>query len=564
MARPAEHWNAPPTVKTATALVPTLAASSAIALGLAACGSNAPAADSGAGGLKRFTGQTPQASGELDTLRWAVQAEPATLDSTLAVDSALAQTVPNVVETLLRTNPDGEVEPALATKVDSPDPKTRVFTLREGVKFHDGTPFTAADVVASLNRTRDPKSASVWVSAFKSVQSVEATGPLEVTVKLRKPDVLFDSYLTTTAGSIESAKFLENAGKDYGSPQVGINGTGPYALEKWNKGQSFVLKRTGSYWDPALKGHAAQVQISFLPDAAARTNALLTGAVDGSYELDPSAYAKLNSSGKGKLFLTAGLNAYHLVPLNNTSALGDVRVRRALSLALDRAGINKAAWAGTGTIARSPSASGAWEALVPDGRERWAKTPEPKEDLAEAKQLVRDAGANGKSIVLVYHTTFALFPTVANAVAAAGKQIGLDVKLRPQPFAKAVSVYFNPKQRKGYDLAIYPETPQTADPTELASSLTTGHAQNFGEWSNDEYDRIVDQALGTADKTQRAELLQQAQAISRAELPWIPLIEPAARVFLKTGIAGAPTSVAPRQGYPWAALLGSADGNGKA
>ncbi|MEH3054409.1 MAG: ABC transporter substrate-binding protein [Patulibacter minatonensis] len=553
------RWNAAATVNT-SAVRPTLAAATTgLALALASCGGT-PAADS-ASGLGRFTGTPPQAKGELATLRWAVQAEPATLDPTLAVDSALTQTVANVLETLVRAAPDGKIEPALAEKVEVPDPLTRVFTLRAGVTFHDGATLTPADVVASLDRARDPRSSSVWVSAFSAIRSVQATGPLEVTIRLKHADVLLDSYLATTAGAIESAAFLKKAGADYGSPQVGIDGTGPYELAKWEKGQAFRLARKDGYWDANLPGHAKEVVVSFLPDAAARTNALLTGEVDGSYELDPSTYARLDASGKGRLFLSSGINAYHLTPLNRTSVLGDARVRRALSLALDRQGINKAAWAGTGTIARGPAASGAWETLVPNGRELWQQAPEPAHDLAEAKRLVQEAGAEGKSFVVVYHTTFALFPTVANAISDAAKQIGLKAELRPQPFAKAVAVYFNPKQRKGYDLAIYPETPQTSDPTELASSLTTGHAQNFGEWSNAEYDDLVGEARRTADPTARAELLVRAQAIATKELPWIPLVEPAARVFLRNGIAGAPTTIAPRQGYPWAALVGPS-GNG--
>ncbi|MDO9357292.1 MAG: ABC transporter substrate-binding protein [Solirubrobacteraceae bacterium] len=560
---PSPRWNAAATVisrRRSTSLPAaglSAAALTGLTLALASCGDTDVAKS--AGSLQPFTGTAPKATGDLDTLKWAVQAEPATLDTTLAVDSALTQSVANVVETLLRSSPSGKVEPGLATSVETPDPKTRVYEIRPGVTFHDGTPLTADDVVASLDRARDPDHGSVWVSAFGSVSSVKATGPLQVTVKLKRPDVLFDSYLATTAGAIESKAFLAKAGKDYGSPQVGVNGTGPYELERWTKGQSFTLNRAATYWDPSLKAHAKTVQISFLPDAAARTNALLTGGIDGSYELDPSTYAKLQRSGKGRLFLTSGINAYHLVPLNKTSALGDVRVRRALSLALDRQGINGAAWAGTGTIARGPAASGAWQTLVPNGRELWAEAPEPKTDLAEAKRLVGEAGATGKKIVLVYHTTFALFPTVANAVASAGREIGLDVQLRPQPFAKAVSVYFNPKDRRGYDLAIYPETPQTADPTELSKSLTTGNAQNFGDWSDPAYDALVDEALGEPDPQARAATLVKAQAILSEQLPWIPLVEPAARVFLRSGIAGAPTTIAPRQGYPWAALVGTGD-----
>ncbi|WP_210492146.1 ABC transporter substrate-binding protein [Patulibacter sp. SYSU D01012] len=537
-------------------LVPLALASSAV---LAACGGSGggttTALDPSDDAL--FPKALPVATADVPALHWAVQAEPGTLDPVLSSDSALTQTVTNVLETLVRAAPNGRIEPALAERVDTPDPRTRVFTLRRGVRFHDGDAFGPEDVVASLRRAADGDAGSIWSSAFRSVRSVRATGPHQVTVRLARPDVLFDGYLATTAGAIESASFLRKAGRDYGSPSVGIDGTGPYRFAAWRQGQAIELERAPGYWDARLRPRAARVRVDFLPDASARINALRSGAVDGSFEIDGSAYRTLTRSTAGRLVLHPGVNAYQLVPLNDRSALRDPRVRRALSLALDRPGLNTAAWGGVGTVGRGQAALGLWQALVPDGKARWAQAPPLDHDVAQAKRLVQAAGATGKRIVLTYHTTFQLFPTVATAVQAAGKEIGLDVALRPQPFAKAVAIWFNPKAREGYDLGIWPQVQQTSDPTEEFTGLTSGASQNVGGWKDAAYDRLVARARETADPAARADLLVRAQSILSRELPWIPLVEPTTRAFLKDGLTGVPVTQAPRSGYPWAALVGS-------
>jgi peptide/nickel transport system substrate-binding protein len=558
-----ERWNAGRTMlrpRSRPVLVPAALAASAVLAACGGSGGDGAAALSDTGDRRLFPASLPAATSDVPTLDWAVQAEPGTLDPVLSSDSALTQTVTNVLETLVRARPDGRIEPALAARVDTPDPRTRVFTLRRGVRFHDGDAFGPEDVVASLRRAADGDAGSIWSSAFRNLRSVRATGPHEVTVRLARPDVLFDGYLATTAGAIESATFLRRVGRDYGSPGVGVDGTGPYAFAAWRKGQSIELKRAASHWDRALRPRAARVRVRFLPDASARINALRSGAVDGSFEIDGSAYRTLTRSTAGRLALHPGVTAYQLVPLNGRGPLKDARVRQALSLALDRPGLNTAAWGGVGTVGRGQAALGLWQAaLGADGRRRWAAAPPLPRDLARAKALVREAGATGGRIVLTYHTTFGLFPTVATAVQAAAKEIGLRVVLRPQPFAKAVAIWFDPKAREGYDLGIWPQVQQTSEPTEEFASLTSDASQNLSGWKDAEYDRLVARARQTADPEARADLLVRAQAILSRQLPWIPLVEPTTRVFLKDGLTGVPVTQAPRSGFPWAALVGGTE-----
>src|SRR5690606_14315766 len=139
--------------------------------------------------------------------------------------------VANVCEGLRRQMPDGSIAPALASGMDQPDPLTYVYTLREGVTFHDGSTMTADDVAFSLRRHLEADPASYWGLWYDNVESIEATGAAEVTVRLSKPDVLFDTMLSTPAGYVGSRQAIEDAGTAYGSPAGGVVCTGPFSLK---------------------------------------------------------------------------------------------------------------------------------------------------------------------------------------------------------------------------------------------------------------------------------------------------------------------------------------------
>jgi len=127
-----------------------------------------------------------------------VAAEPSSFDWIYNASFATGQIMANVCEGLLRLAPDMSLEPALAESFDNPSPKTWVYRLRSGVTFHDGTPLTAEDAAFSLSRNLDTAAGSFWSGAYANVSTVKATGPLEVTVTLKQPDALFNSYLTTS------------------------------------------------------------------------------------------------------------------------------------------------------------------------------------------------------------------------------------------------------------------------------------------------------------------------------------------------------------------------------
>ncbi|WKV70837.1 ABC transporter substrate-binding protein [Streptomyces sp. PCS3-D2] len=500
---------------------------------------------------------SPPAQGPLDSFTWSLYAEPYTLDYALAYDYPPNTVLANVCEQLMRVTPDMRIEPGLAVRYDRPDPLTLVYTLRPGVTFHDGTTMTADDVVASLQRQMDPRTGSPWASTFKNVDAVEKTGPLEVTLRLTKPDVLLHELMAASPGTIESAATLARAGKDYGTPAGKVNCTGPYALDTWTQGAEITLKKHDTYWDPRLAPRTGTVKFTFVEDPAARTNSFLSGTADGGYMVAPATIGQLRSSGRGSVLFGPNTAAANLAVLDFDGPLGDVKVRQALSLALDRKNIIKAATGGIGVPAKAPAARGAW-ALAPEKTTALYDTlPEPGYDIDAAKKLVRESAATDRKITLVTSTLAPEISVVANAVQAAGREIGLDVELKSVPPEAYSSIFVDPGARAGLDLVITNGYDNTPDPLEFYQYLRTGDFGNYGNWSNADFDAAFDRANAEPDAGRRAELTAELQKIALRELPVIPVYEAPYVLFLGKRVTGAPTGIAQLY-YPWAATIGAA------
>ncbi|MFB6837744.1 ABC transporter substrate-binding protein [Streptomyces sp. NPDC056361] len=534
-----------------------LACTAALAATTAACSGATKPPAAGGGASFKVTPLSPPAQGPLDSVTWSLYAEPYTLDYALAYDYPPNTVLANVCEQLLRVTPDLKIEPGLAVKWAQPDPRTLVYTLRPGVKFHDGTTMTADDVVASLKRQMDPKTGSPWGSSFKNVDAIEKTGPLEVTIRLGKADVLFHELMAASPGTIVSAASLTKGGKDYGTPKGELNCTGPYALEKWAQGDNITLKKHAAYWDTKLAPKSERVKFTFIEDVAARSNAFLSGTADGGYMVPSSSFNQLRSGGKGTLLFGPNTGATNLAVLDYHGPLGDLKVRKALSMALDRKNIIKAAAGGVGIPAKAPAARGAW-ALAPEKTAALYDTlPEPAYDIAAAKKLVQEAGATGRKITIATSSLAPEISVVSNAVQAAGRQIGLEVELKPVSPDAYSSLFVDPSARTGLDLVITVGYDNTPDPLEFYQYLRTGDFGNYGNWSNAEYDVAFDRANSEPDAGKRAELTAKLQKIALDELPIIPVYEAPHSVFLGKRVTGAPAGIAQLY-YPWAATIGAA------
>ncbi|MFJ2768812.1 ABC transporter substrate-binding protein [Streptomyces sp. NPDC087300] len=498
---------------------------------------------------------TPRAKGDIDSFTWALYAEPPTLDYTVAFDYPQNMVLSNVCESLMRWTPGLTTEPGLAREASHPDPTTWVYDLRAGVRFHDGGTMTADDVVFSLDRQRDPDNAAAWAQIFQNVTSIRKTGPLQVTVRLKKPDSQFPQYMATAAGVVASEAGVRAAGKDYGT-SGGLACTGPFSLGAWHKGQSIELDRFDGYWGRRAK--SGKVIFRFLPDASARTNALLSGEADGSYLIPTESYARLRGSGVGELYFGEGLSTVNVAVTSTRGALGDPRVRRALSLALDRTGFVQVGLGGAGTPTGALTTAAAWAGAPERTRKRaFAGLRPGAPDIKRARKLVEEAGATGKPLTIATSSVGQDVSLLATAVQAAGTRIGLDIRLKSIAPNAFTALFTDPGARKGIDMFPLTYYGSITDPLDLLVNFKTGAYLNFAGHSDKTYDRLVDRAGAVDDPRRRLALEATIHRRAARDLLWIPVAEWPTAVFLNKRITGAPTTISYMY-QPWAAGVGAA------
>lgn len=521
---------------------------------LAAC-AGPPKGNGGEATALELSATTPPARGDIDSFSWAVYAEPPTLDYTVAFDYPQNTILSNVCESLMRWTPALTTEPGLAQKASNPDPTTWVYDLRPGVRFHDGKVMTADDVVFSLGRQMDPDNAAAWAQVFQNVSAITKSGPLQVTVKLKKPDSQFPQYMASAAGVVASKAGVEAAGKNYGT-SGGLACTGPFRLGTWNKGQSIELDRFDHYWGTKAKAKKAVFRI--LTDPSARTNAMLSGEVDGGYLIPTESYARLRESGTGTLYFGEGLSTVNVNVTNMKGPLGDLRVRRALSLAIDRTGFVKAGLAGAGTVTNSLTTRAAW-AAAPEATRKTAfdGLPPTGQDIEQAKALIKEAGATGKSLTMATSAIGQDVSLLATAVQAAGTRIGLDIRLKTIAPNAFTALFTDPEARKGIDMFPLTYYDSITDPLDLLSNFKTGAYMNFAGYSDPQYDRLVDQAAAVYPVPERLDIEAKLQHLAADQLLWIPVSEWPTAMFLNKRITGAPTTISYMY-YPWAADVGAA------
>ena len=529
----------------------------AAATTLAACSGAAHGPAAGTGPAYRLTTDTPTPAKNIDSFSWSLYAEPLSLDYALAFDYPPNQVLANVCESLLRLNPDLTISPGLAEKFANPTPTTWVYTIRQGVTFHDGSTLTPADVVASLRRHLDPRVGSYWATAFTDVRSIAQTGDHQVTVTLKKPDSLFNQFMAVTPGTVESAATLARAGKAYGTPAGGVNCTGPFSLDSWKQGDSLTLKRYAGYWDKARAAKAGSVRFVFLSDPITRVNAWTAGEVDGGWLVPANAFAQLSSSGAGTLYHGVNTAVLSEVVTNTSGVLADKRVRQALLMATDRSGLVRTGEQGVGEVASSLVSRNSWGG-VPAGQldQIVGRLPKYHRDVQAAKALAKSAGVNGQRIVIATSPILQSADAITAAIAQAAKDIGLQPTIQTVPPDSYTALFTDPAARKGIDLMLSAWYTSVPDPMDFYAVLRTGDFSNYGGWSDPQFDAAVDRAVVTpVSDPNRPALVAKVEQIAMDELPWLPLYTLPTSVWLGKKITGVKPSINFLY-YPWAASIG--------
>jgi peptide/nickel transport system substrate-binding protein len=502
---------------------------------------------------------SPPAKGEIDRFTWALPFEPVSLDPIKSWNYPENTILANLCESVVHLTPELRLEPGLASTIDTSDPTRVVLTVRDGVTFWDGSPMTAEDVAFSLDRNLRPDLGGYFASFWHNVAAVAATGPTQVTITLRQPDVLFWKTLATASGAVSKKAFVEQRGKAYGTPKGGLMCTGPFELERWTPGRSVLLARRDGYWNPQLRPKAGRVELRAVPDQAALTNALLTGEVDGTFITPVAAFGRLQASGAGTLYRGASTLAQLAIPRLD-GPLGDVRIRKALSMALDRSVISRQVWGGAAT----PLSSIATETTWGYARDVFAKAYEelgigPTADLEAAKALVREAGVPAETITVWSSAERREANTTANYIADVGRQLGLKMKVQTVPIQVYSTWAYDPAVRARSDLALTLWWTDVAEPLQALWAIAEPRGvSNFNGYRNPAAVEPLTRAFAEADDTARARLVTQAQRVMFAgDMMWIPLVNVATPTWMNKRITGGPVGLPGAFYTPWAANVGA-------
>ena len=538
-----------------------LAAAALIALTAAGCGRKASTAstggaDTGGGANAQLSSTTPAAKGTTGPVTWATYREVQTLDPTQAFDYPENTVITSMCESLLQQQPDGSAKPGLATKVDHPDATTIVFTINTNAKFWDGKRVTPQDVVYSLQRNTDKALAGFYGTVFANVSTISATGADQVTIKLSKPDNWLLGELSQMPGIVLEKAYVDSKGKAFGTPSGGTMCTGPFKLDTWKPGTSLTAVRNDAWWGTP-KPKAQSMVFKGVSDDSSLTTGLLTNEITGSYPQPLTTLDQLKASPKLHVYAGPSFMSDALVIDNLSGALKDVKVRQALSMAVDRKAYINTLYKGYARMPRTLANPGTWGYEKDVFQADWDKLPEPARNVAKAKQLIQQAGAAGKEIVIGTSSEVNSLETAANAVRQAAISIGLKARLKSVSAANYINFFTDAKAREGVDGFLTVNYPDYADPAALYNTLAMpGGSQNYDNFTDPRITAAMNEARTTSDQRRRAQLTAKAGDLIMQTLPWIPLADPDTVLVMDKRVTGAPSSFQ-YMGGPWAASIGS-------
>lgn len=537
-------------------------AAAALALTLAATACGRPAPDTSPGespgavaptaGLKATTepGTKP-----VPKVVWAVYREVNSLDPAYAFDYPENTAISLMCESLLRQAPDGSVGPGLAT-LSTPSPTEFVFTLRPEARFWNGDPVTAADVVYSLERQRDPAVAGFYGQVFTRVDSIQATGDREVTVTLKKPDYWLQGELASIPGVVIQKEYAEKQGKKYGTPSGGVMCTGAYEFSSWSPGVGVTAKASKDYWQDGVQPKVEEMVIKGVSDDTALTAGLQTGAIDGTFALALSTLDQLKASDNVAVHRGPGWLTDAAIVSADSGPLANQKVRQALSLAIDRQAIIDEVHKGAALMPKWLANPGVFGYGKETFDAAYNKAPVLGHDVAKAKKLVEEAGVAGKTVTFGTSSQIANISAVSGVYKAAAEEIGLKVKLKSVSAQNYINFFTDPAARKGVDAFFTQNYGDYAGPEALMSTIVLPEgSQNYNGYDDKELISLLEKARSTADPKKRADLMVEAEKIFTEQMIWIPNVQPIQLTIMDKNLTGTVGSFA-YMFAPWANQLG--------
>lgn len=472
---------------------------------LDACGSS-PSTGTSAASPPAGASGAPKRGGVLTV---AASAPVTAVDPITMYDSGSINIVQQVAEYLIWVNPNYTLKPVLATSwKPNADASAWTFSIRQGVKFHDGSTLTADDVVATFERLVNPSSNSSALTNFQGVLGpggTTKTGPYEVTFHLKTP---FVDFPYTVASTNYNTVILP---KNYaGNFQRNAVGTGPFVLKSYQTQASATFARNPNYWQPGKPYLDGSVFTFFSTDSAEeialqnQTVDLLPQAPDAGSALysDPNVnILSLPSTAYEEFFFRC-----------DRPPFTDVRVRQAIAYSLQRDAIIQNLFQGRAKIGNDE----VWAPAFPNS----PAIPQRPYDPAKARALLSAAGYhNGFTATLTTEQSGEI-PQYATLAQAAAKAIGVTIKLD----VESQTTFYGSGSNQPWlvvPLGIVDWAARATAQQFFGSAFRTGAVWNSAHWSNAQFDKLTTQYEATVDEQSRASIARQAALIQQEETPAI-------------------------------------------
>ena len=488
------------------------------------------------------------APAQAQTLRWAAQNDILTLDPHSQNHATTSAILQHSYEGLVRYNAKYEVEPSLATKWTYISPTQVRFELRKGVKFHDGTPFTADDVIFSYGRVKQPNGTmGIYVTGVSEIRKVDShtvdlilSGPNPILLRNLVNFFIMSEAWAKKNNSVNVADF-KNKEESFASRNA--IGTGPYRITGWTPEQRITMTINNDWWDKHT-GNVKDVIYTPIKSDPTRVAALLSGDVDMLTDLPTQDISRLRQDSKLKVVDGPEVRTIYLAPdlgspelkhsnIKGKNPFADKRVRQALSLAIDREAIRRTTMRGLSIPAALIVAPGV------NGHEDALDKPAPA-NVDAAKKLLADAGyPNGLEVRLnCPNNRYVNDEEICQNVVAMWARVGVKAQLAAEnmvTFIQKVQNFDSSIYLLGWGVATYDAQYSLQS---LIRTRTTGADGNFNfsKISDPVVDRLTDAMKTETDVTKRNAMIREALVRTRDEVLVIPLHHQMRPWAMKAGV----------------------------
>ena len=466
----------------------------------------------------------PAAPGGKSELTVDLAADAATLDPQLQWDTDSYSIYRNIFDNLLTRDVSGKIVPQVATAWHYANDTTLVFEIRPDIKFQDGAKLTPDDVAFSINRIIDPAFKSPQLSQFDQITGAEVTGPAQVTLRTRTPYPALLAQLVKL--SIVPRDYVRKVGDTRFNQEP--MGSGPYKLRAWQRGVSVTLDAMPDYWRG--KPPFASVVFRAVPDGPTRIADLRAGRADLVRGLTPDDAEALKGERQVRVLSTPTERVAYMFVNALAGVTKDVRVRRAIAMAIDRDSLITALQQG---FARPVN-----EVLTPANFGYVAGIKPWPFDPAQAKALIQAAGADGAHVSFLTSPAYdrRLNEAVQQMLADIGLQVDIQVMDQPTYLRRRQG---NPEEAGGLSQGRWSCACQDADGVIFPLFRSGGI---WSKYSNPDFDREVDAARATLDEASRMAHYTSAFGILRDDVPGIGLFQDVAIYGAQPQLRWTPTA----------------------